>query len=333
MPVSELILVSRGSPLALQQSNWVKAELERRVAGLLVKIVKVRTTGDRMRSQPLPQIGGKGLFTREIEEALLAGRAHLAVHSLKDLPTELPPELILAAVPQREDPRDALVSREGREGKKLAELPRSARVGTSSIRRTAQLRRLRPDLVIEPLRGNLGTRLRKLREGNLDAIVLAAAGLRRMGFEDQITEYFEEETLCPAVGQGALGIEARAGDEAILRALAVLEDPAARLAVTAERALLAHLGGGCQIPIAALARCEQGEIRLAAMVISPDGCQLVNTVESVPLAAMDKANQAALDTAEALGKKAAENLLQQGAGKILEAVAATQESLPSPQAP
>jgi len=330
LSVSELILVSRGSPLALQQSNWVKAELERRVAGLLVKIVKVRTTGDRMRSQPLPQIGGKGLFTREIEEALLARRAHLAVHSLKDLPTELPPELILAAVPQREDPRDALVSRESQ---KLAELPRCARIGTSSIRRTAQLKRLRPDLVVEPLRGNLGTRLRKLREGALDAVVLAAAGLRRMGWGEQIIQYFDEETLCPAVGQGALGIEARAGDEAVLRVLAVLEDPAARLAVTAERALLAHLGGGCQVPIAALARCEPGEIRLAAMVISPDGSQLVKTVESLPFAETDKATPAALATAETLGKKAAENLLQQGAGKILQSVATTQESLPSPQAP
>ena len=289
-----------------------------------------------MRSQPLPQIGGKGLFTREIEEALLEGRAHLAVHSLKDLPTELPPELILAAVPQREDPRDALVSREGREGrvgKKLAELPRGARIGTSSIRRTAQLRRLRPDLCVEPLRGNLGTRLRKLREGTLDAVVLAAAGLRRMGWGEQITQYFDAETLCPAVGQGALGIEARAGDEAVLRTLVVLEDPAARIAVTAERALLKHLGGGCQVPIAALARCEQGEIRLTAMVISPDGSQLVKTVESVPLMTTDKATQAALDRAEALGRKAAENLLQQGAGKILQAVAEIQGSLPSPQAP
>lgn len=231
MPTKPLILATRGSSLALQQSNWVKAEIERLAPGARVEILTVRTTGDRMKDEPLPQIGGKGLFTKEIEEALLEGRAHLAVHSLKDLPTQISPGLVLAAVPRREDPRDVLVSRDG---KRLAGLALQARVGTSSVRRAAQLKHLRPDLQIEPLRGNLDTRLRKLREGGrLDAIVLAAAGLVRMGLAEQITEYFSEETLCPAVGQGALGIEARAEDEETLRALALLEDRWARVSTTA----------------------------------------------------------------------------------------------------
>ncbi|MGH9783454.1 MAG: hydroxymethylbilane synthase, partial [Terriglobia bacterium] len=178
MTQSTLILATRGSPLALQQARWVQAELERRARGLRVELLTIRTTGDRVRSVPLPEIGGKGLFTKELEDALREGRAHFAVHSLKDLPTELPDGLILACVPQREDPRDVWVSRDG---KRLPELQLRARVGTSSLRRAAQLRRLRADLEILPLRGNLNTRLRKLREGSLDAIVLAAAGMHRMG--------------------------------------------------------------------------------------------------------------------------------------------------------
>src|SRR5581483_9524407 len=204
------------------------------VPGSRVEILTIRTTGDKLAQQPLPQIGGKGLFTKEVEDALLDRRAQLAVHSLKDLPTDLPQGLILACVPPREDPRDALISRNGA---RLNELRQGAVVGTSSIRRAAQLQRVRPDLRIEPLRGNLDTRLRKLRESSLDAIVLAVAGLRRMGFESHVTEILSEDILCPAVGQGALGIEARADDARTLQALAALEHPWARLAVTAERSL------------------------------------------------------------------------------------------------
>ena len=330
MPQSTFILVSRGSPLALAQSRWVKAELERLVSGLQVEIRTVRTTGDRMRHQPLPQIGGKGLFTKEIEEALLEGRAHLAVHSLKDLPTQLPEGLIVGAVPPREDPRDVLISKGGL---RLAELPPKARVGTSSVRRAAQLKRLRGDLLIEPLRGNLGTRLRKLREGPLDAVILAAAGLRRMRLEQRITEYFSEDTLCPAAGQGALAIEVRAEDTITRAALAVLEDPEARLSVTAERSLLQHLGGGCQVPIAALARRQENQIRLTAMVIRPDGSECLQTTEFGDLPGGARNSKAAIEAAEALGKKAAEVLLRQGAGKILQSVVQDQTSLPTPQSP
>jgi hydroxymethylbilane synthase len=316
-----LILASRRSPLALRQSESVKTALEQRHAGLHVEILALGTTGDRLRDQPLPQIGGKGLFTKELEEALLEGRAHVAVHSLKDLPTELSSGLVLAAVPPREDARDVLISRNSQTFEKL---PEGARIGTSSIRRAAQLRRFRPDVRIEPLRGNLGTRLGKVREGDLDAIVLAAAGIHRMGWQNQITEYFPEEVLCPAVGQGALAIEARADDGWTLEILAVLEDSWARFSATAERALLRHLGGGCQVPIAAVTAREGNDARLTAMVIRPDGSELIRATERCVVADVE--------FADALGKKCAESLLRQGAGKILESVAQS-NSLPTPQAP
>ena len=261
------------------QARWVEAELERLHRSVRVELLTLRTTGDRIRSVPLPEIGGKGLFTKELEDALRSGRAHVAVHSLKDLPTELPDGLTLACVPVREDPRDVLISRDG---KRFADLPPQARVGTGSIRRAAQLRRLQPDLVIEPLRVNLQTRLRKLREGAFDAIVLAAAGLHRMGLGEQITEYFSSETLCPAVGQGALGIEARADDTKTWELLAALEDPGTRVAVTAERALLQHLGGGCQVPIAASAYRQDDRLTLTALVIRPDGSGAIQTLAFGP---------------------------------------------------
>jgi len=299
-----------------------------------VEILTIRTTGDRMSNQPLPQIGGKGLFTKEVEDALLDGRADLAVHSLKDLPTQLPVGLILAAVPRREDTRDALVSRNGT---LLNDLPRQARVGTSSVRRAAQLKRLRPDLRIEPLRGNLDTRLRKLREGPpnapLDAIVLAVAGLRRMGLDGKITEYFSEDILCPAVGQGALGIEARADDRRTREALSALEDPWARLTVTAERSLLESLGGGCQIPIAATVTRQGERISMTAIVIRPDGSELITATELSPPGACDGERQRAIEATEALGKKAAESLLQKGAGRILREVLWEGRASPFPQTP
>ena len=331
MSAKPFILATRGSSLALQQSNWVKAEIERLAPGTCVEILTVRTTGDRMREEPLSQIGGKGLFTKEIEEALLEGRAHLAVHSLKDLPTQISPGLALAAVPRREDPRDVLISRDGQ---RLAGLALQARVGTSSIRRAAQLKHLRPDLQIEPLRGNLDTRLRKLREGRLDAIVLAAAGLVRMGLAEQITEYFAEETFCPAVGQGALGIEARAEDAETLRALALLEDRWARVSTTAERSLLRHLGGGCQVPIAAFTQLQEPyRLRLTAVVVHPEGTLLIRATELSLPGTLHIEKEAAIEDAESLGQKTAENLLRQGAGPILELVSHSPSPLPTPHTP
>ena len=307
-------LATRGSPLALVQSRWVKSEIERTSPGTNVEILTIRTAGDRNTHQPLPQIGGKGLFTKEVEDALLDGRAYLAVHSLKDLPTELPAGLILGAVPKREDSRDAFLSRKG---ERLSDLRKGALVGTSSVRRAAQLKRLRPDLQIEPLRGNLDTRLRKLREGPFDAIILAVAGLKRLGFDGEITEILSPDILCPAVGQGALGIEARADDQRTLQALALLEDASARLAVTAERALLKGLGGGCQIPIAATVVRDGERIRLRALVIRPDGSEIIQAEEvSDSLAGMER--KQANEAAEALCMKVARSLLAKGAERILQ---------------
>lgn len=294
-----------------------------------MEILTIRTTGDNMAHQPLPQIGGKGLFTKEIEDALLDRRAHLAVHSLKDLPTDLPEGLVLACVPRREDSRDALISRTGA---RLNELPRGAVIGTSSIRRAAQLKRLRPDLRIEPLRGNLDTRLRKLRETALDAIVLAVAGLRRMGLDAEITEILPEQILCPAVGQGALGIEARADDARTLNALAALEDDWARLTVTAERSLLKSLGGGCQIPIAATVARQDNRISLTAIVMRPDGGEMI-AMEELSTSIANSSRAEAISIAEALGRKTAEKLLELGAARLLGEVPAGQPTLPAPQAP
>ena len=295
-----LVIASRGSQLALWQARWVAAQLS--AAGHECRIEMIKTTGDQITSVALSKIGGKGLFTREIEEALLDGRADVAVHSLKDLPTELPDGLVLAAIPEREDPSDAIV------GRRLADLPRAAKVGTSSLRRSAQLRKLRPDLTIESIRGNVDTRVRKLDEGRYDAIVLAAAGLKRLGLGDRIAEILPPEIMCPAAGQGALAIETRpagAGFDACQR----LDHAGARAAVTAERGMLAVLGGGCKVPIGALARIEQRRLRMVGVVASPDGAELIRaTSEGSPA---DAAN---------LGAALGEELLTRGARRILEAV-------------
>ena len=292
-----LVIASRGSQLALWQARWVAAQLS--AAGHECRIEIIKTTGDKIADVPLAKVGTKGLFTKEIEEALLDGRADLAVHSLKDLPTELPEGLVLAAVPEREDPRDAVV------GKKLADLPPGAKVGTSSLRRAAQLLKLRPDLHVESIRGNLDTRLRKLDEGQYDAILLAAAGLKRLGWGDRIAEILEPEQMCPAVGQGALAIETRAGFEAV----AMLDHAATHTAVMAERGVLRALGGGCQVPIGAYATVFNGRVRLLAIVAAPDGSQLVGA----------QAGGAAAEAAE-IGARLAAYLLQRGARQILEAV-------------
>ena len=244
-----LVIGSRGSQLALWQAQWIAARLAEHGHETRIEIIK--TTGDKITDVPLAKVGTKGLFTKEIEEALLDRRIDLAIHSLKDLPTEIPAGLTIAAVPEREDPRDAMV------GARLSELPAGAKVGTSSLRRAAQLRMVRPDLAIESVRGNLDTRVRKLDEGQYRAIVLAAAGLTRLGWAHRIAEILSPEVMCPAVGQGALAVETRHEGEA-RDFCAVLDHAATRAAVTAERAVLAALGGGCQVPIGAQ-YCERLE--------------------------------------------------------------------------
>jgi hydroxymethylbilane synthase len=292
-----LVIASRGSQLALWQARWVAAQLTS--AGHECRIEIIKTTGDKITDVPLAKVGTKGLFTKEIEEALLDGRADLAVHSLKDLPTELPEGLVLAAVPEREDPRDAIV------GKKLADLPLGAKVGTSSLRRAAQLRQLRPDLQVESVRGNLDTRLRKLDEGQYDAILLAAAGLRRLGWGDRIAEVLSPDQMCPAVGQGALAIETRAG----FGGVAVLDHADTHIAVMAERGVLGALGGGCQVPIGAYATVSEGRVHLMAIVAAPDGTQVVRAEA-----------EGAVSEASQIGARVAAELLERGARQILEAV-------------
>jgi hydroxymethylbilane synthase len=295
-----LVIASRGSQLALWQARWVAAQLA--ALGHECRIEIIKTTGDKITDVPLAKVGTKGLFTKEIEEALLAGTADLAVHSLKDLPTELPPGLVLAATPPREDARDAVV------GKRLADLPTGARVGTSSLRRSAQLRKLRPDLVIESVRGNLDTRVRKLEEGQYDAILLAAAGLKRLGWGERIAEILPPDVMCPAVGQGSLAIETRASG-AGFDACRALDDAATHAAVAAERAVLGSLGGGCQVPIGAHATVTGGSIRLLGVVASPDGTELIR----------EESEGAAVE-AEAIGRALGERLLDLGARAILETV-------------
>jgi hydroxymethylbilane synthase len=295
-----LVIASRGSQLALWQARWVSAQLTARGRQCRIEIVK--TTGDKITDVPLAKVGAKGLFTKEIEEALLDGRADLAVHSLKDLPTELPEGLVLAAVPEREDPRDAVV------GVRLADLPPGARVGTSSLRRAAQLRKLRPGLTIESVRGNLDTRLRKLDEGQYDAILLAAAGLKRLGWGDRIAEILPAETMCPAVGQGALAIETRASG-AGFDAVRAMDHAGTHAAVLAERGVLSALGGGCQVPIGAHATVDGERLRLLALVASPDGGEVVRGE-----------TEGAASEAESLGRALGQELLERGARRILDAV-------------
>lgn len=290
---------SRGSALALWQARHVAAKLQELGAETRIEIIK--TTGDRIQDVPLAQVGGKGLFTKEIEEALLANTIDLAVHSLKDMPAEIPRGLTLAAFPEREDPRDALV------GAALTDLCEGTRVGTSSLRRAAQLRAFRPDLVIEMLRGNVDTRLRKLDEGQYDAIILAAAGLRRLGWQDRIRELIPVEVMCPAAGQGALVIETRDDRGDAWRIAQKMDHAETRAEVEAERALLAVLGGGCQVPIGSHARVDTGVIHLRAVVASPDGVRLVR-------------GELAGSDAVAVGTELGQRLLEGGAREVLDAV-------------
>src|SRR3954447_21885260 len=264
--MARLRIGSRGSQLALWQANHISALL--REQGHEVELEIIKTTGDKILDVALAKVGTKGMFTKEIEEALLEKRVDLAVHSLKDLPTELAPEFEIAAITVRENPRDAFVSRHF---DSINHLPQKARVGTSSLRRQAQLKAIRPDLDIHPLRGNVDTRLRKMEEGQYDAIILASAGLNRLGLTRYVREIIPADVMCPAAGQGALGIEIRRGDTETLQHLKFLNHEPTRIAVLAERALLNELGGGCQVPIGAHAVVSDGDIKLTGVVARPDG--------------------------------------------------------------
>jgi len=309
MPSHLLTIGSRGSKLALFQANWVKSKLETAHSDIRVVVEIVKTSGDVFLDAPLSQIGGKGLFTKEIEDALLDGRIDLAVHSLKDLPTVLPAGLHLAAVSSREDVRDAFLSNKHRS---LGALPNGAKVGTSSLRRQSQLLRLRRDLEVANLRGNLDTRIRKLDEGQYDAILLACAGLDRLGYQQRIVERLSVQQLCPAVGQGALGIETRELDDETQNRLQCLHHAPTHSAVTAERAFLRRLGGGCQVPIAGHAWIEESRLELLGVVASTDGRQLFRGQTSAPI-----------EQAGELGAELAERLLASGASEILQALSAS----------
>jgi hydroxymethylbilane synthase len=302
----KIIIGTRGSQLALWQTNWVKSEIEKHHPGIEVHIKTISTKGDRVLDVSLPKLGeqGKGLFTKELEDAILAQRIDLAVHSLKDLPTELPAGLKIGAICEREDSRDALVARAGINS--FIELPHRSIIGTSSLRRQAQLRAARPDLELVPIRGNVDTRLRKLDEGGFDAIVLAAAGLHRLGHADRITELLGEDLVLPAVGQGALAIETRADDAEIDEIVQSLDHELTRLACTAERAFLKGLGGGCLVPIAAQARIEADVMTLSGLVASADGSEVMR----------DRRSGSAVK-ASLIGEELARDMLARGADRIL----------------
>ena len=302
------VIGSRGSKLALWQAEWVRTRLTTLRPGVEVRIEVVKTSGDVLREAPLSVIGGQGAFTKELEEALLDGRIDIAVHSLKDLPTVLPERLRVAAVTEREDARDALVLRAGAEGhvSSLAKLPRGAVVGTSSQRRRAQLKHLRPDAVVRELRGNVDTRLRKLDAGEYDAVILASAGLRRLGFERRISAALSTDEMLPAVGQGALGVETRADDVAANELVSLLDDVATRAACEAERALLRSLGGGCLVPIAAHGTVAGTRLRVEGLVAGPEGSRVIRD------AAEDDASHAIR-----AGETLAARLREQGADELL----------------
>lgn len=302
MANTPLRIGTRASKLARWQSDWVAAELTKR--GHAIEIVEITTQGDTQQQGSVASLGLQGVFTKEIQSALLEEKVDIAVHSLKDLPTETVAGLKLGAVPPRENPADALVSRSG----KLAELPAGARVGTGSTRRRAQLLAARHDLEVLGIRGNVDTRLRKLDEGKYDAIVLASAGLTRLGWADRITERFGPLTMLPAPGQGALGLECRADDQALIAALAELDDRITHQATLAERSMLAELDGGCSAPVAAWGRLEEDQLRLEGLVASLDGADVLRA-----------STIGKLDDAEEIGRIAAEQLLDLGAARIIDA--------------
>lgn len=313
---NKIIIGTRGSKLALWQAEWVQAELKKLHPDLDIELEKIKTTGDKILDVPLAKVGGKGLFVKEIEEALLREEVDIAVHSMKDVPTDFPKGLHLAVICKREDPRDAFIvpvhgSRFTVHG--FRDLPKGATIGTSSLRRSCQLLSIRPDLKIEQLRGNLDTRLRKLDEGQFDAIILAAAGVKRLGWAERITEILPSEVSLPAIGQGAIGIECRIGDDFINNLIAPLNHHETSICVRAERAFLKRLEGGCQVPIAAYARIISQEVNskliIDGLVGSISGDKIIKGhIEGKP------------EEAENLGTKLAEDLLCRGAKEILDEV-------------
>jgi len=268
MKAQKIVIGSRGSQLALWQANWVKSQLERLHSNVEINIRVITTSGDKIQDVPLAKIGGKGLFVKEIEEALLVKEIDLAVHSMKDVPMELPAELVVSVITKRESPLDALISKNG---ETLANHPQGATIGTSSLRRSSQLLKYRVDFEIHPLRGNVDTRLRKVKEDNYDAIILASAGLKRLGWASHITEEISDEVLLPAMGQGALGIETRLDDTKTYDLISALNHEQTNYAVTAERSMVGRLDGGCQVPIGAYAKIEDNLITLMGLVASLDG--------------------------------------------------------------
>jgi hydroxymethylbilane synthase len=295
---------TRGSPLAVWQAEWVRSELLARHPQRKAELIKIKTTGDKILDVPLAKVGGKGLFVKEIETALLEGRIDLAVHSMKDMPAEIPEGLCIGAVPKRENPLDVLISNKARS---FAALPEGARLGSSSLRRGAQILHARADITVHPLRGNLDTRIRKLETEGLDAIVLAAAGVRRLGLEAHITEYLSESIMLPAIGQGALSIEIREDDGETRRLVGSLDHRETRVAVESERAFLMRLEGGCQVPIAAHAKVHGDTVELAGLVAEVDGSLLLR-----------QNMKGRVGQHKELGIELANELLERGGKKILE---------------
>jgi hydroxymethylbilane synthase len=302
--MKEMRIGTRGSPLALWQANWVRESLSKAYPQLRISLVRITTKGDKLVDVSLARVGGKGLFVKEIEENLLAGRIDLAIHSMKDVPVQLPKGLHIQSIPHREDSRDVLISKDYLT---LEELPRGAKIGTSSLRRRAQLLSYRPDLIMVPLRGNVHTRLAKLKTMDLDAIVLAAAGIKRMKLAGNISQPISTKVCLPAIGQGALGLETRIDDDEVNRYLSILDHEPTRQSIRAERAFLRRLGGGCQVPIAALGTVsDDGMLVLRGLVGSLDGRKLIKGM-------MEGEAGKALE----LGMALAENLLSRGADEIL----------------
>ena len=298
-----LRIATRKSPLALWQANYVSDLLQHHHPELKIELVTMTTQGDKILDTPLAKVGGKGLFVKELETGMLEGRADIAVHSMKDVPVEFPTGLHLAVICEREDPRDAFVSNNF---KSLEELPQGARLGTSSLRRQSQISALRPDLNIIDLRGNVNTRLKKLDDGEYDAIILAAAGLKRLKFDDRITQFIGTDVCLPAIGQGAVGIECRTDDARVMNLIAPLNDNKTQIRVLAERAMNARLQGGCQVPIAGYAEYDRGIVLLRGLVGQVDGKEIIRGEIAGPP-----------ESAEELGNVLAEDLLSRGADKIL----------------
>lgn len=312
MVMDKLIKIgTRGSSLALWQANWVRNNILENFPDLSVELEIIKTKGDKILDVPLAKVGGKGLFVKEIEEALLDGRIDMAIHSMKDMPAELPKGLVIGAIPERENPLDVVISKDGL---RLDQLKKGATVGTSSLRRSSQLFKLRPDFNIVPLRGNIDTRLKKLKAGEMDAIILAAAGVHRLGFKDEITEYIDQEKMLPAVGQGALCVESRENDPKVAMIMEKMDHMDTRIAVLCERAFLNRLEGSCQIPVAAHATVDNGKVSLKGLVSDLDGQTRVEDFISAPS-----------DACEDAGVELANRLLEKGADEILKKVIADAE--------